>query len=295
MNRLAAIFSITVLAMLASAPAQAQATRTWVSGVGDDANPCSRTAPCKTYAGAISKTAAGGEISALDPGGFGAVTITKAMTINGDGDLASTTNPSQTGVTVAAGVNDVVVLRSISINGIGQGLNGVRLISGGMLVVENCSFSGFTLNGIEIAVSGTTALSVRKTSLIGGAAGVRITSGTVTASLRDVSIVGATNGVYASSGTTSVSHSVIAQNSGVGALADGSAVLSLESNMLTGNGTAAQALTGATVRLSNNDIFDNFTGFGCGGGILASSGNNRKAGNNGGGTVCLPTATINVQ
>ena len=62
-------------------PAAAQATRTWVSGVGDDVNPCSRTAPCKTFAGAISKTAAGGEINCLDPGGFGAVTITKSMTI----------------------------------------------------------------------------------------------------------------------------------------------------------------------------------------------------------------------
>jgi hypothetical protein len=73
----------------AAASLQAQATRTWVSGVGDDVNPCSRTAPCKTFAGAISKTAAGGEISALDPGGFSAVTITKAITINGGGMLAS--------------------------------------------------------------------------------------------------------------------------------------------------------------------------------------------------------------
>src|SRR5436309_12145423 len=66
---------------MASAPAHAQASRTWVSGVGDDANPCSRTAPCKTFAGAISKTAAGGEINCLDSGGFGAVTIIKSMTI----------------------------------------------------------------------------------------------------------------------------------------------------------------------------------------------------------------------
>src|SRR5438105_15149189 len=68
---------------------QAQATRTWVSGVGDDVNPCSRTAPCKTFAGAISKTASPGEIDALDPGGYGAVTITKSITIDGAGTLAS--------------------------------------------------------------------------------------------------------------------------------------------------------------------------------------------------------------
>src|SRR5256714_3932941 len=86
--------------LLASAPAHAQATRTWVSGVGDDANPCSRTAPCKTFGGAISKTAAGGEISVLDPGGFGGVTITKSITINGDGTLAGI---------LSAGINAIIV------------------------------------------------------------------------------------------------------------------------------------------------------------------------------------------
>src|SRR5262245_4902952 len=74
---------------LADVPAQAQATRTWISGVGDDANPCSRTAPCKTFAGAISKTAASGEINVIDPGGFGSVTITKAITIDGNSAHAS--------------------------------------------------------------------------------------------------------------------------------------------------------------------------------------------------------------
>src|SRR5216684_7918110 len=77
------IFVLLVFTLGLASLAQAQATRTWVSGVGDDANPCSRTAPCKTFAGAISKTAKDGEISVLDPGGFGAVTITKSITLNG--------------------------------------------------------------------------------------------------------------------------------------------------------------------------------------------------------------------
>lgn len=295
MNRFAAVFVVTVLALGASAPAHAQATRTWISGVGDDVNPCSRTAPCKTFAGAIVKTAAAGEISALDPGTFGAVTITKSITLNGDGDLAGITSAGTNGITINAGPNDVVLLHNLSINGAGMGLDGIRVLSAGMLVVENCTISGVTQNGIEMAVSGNTALAVRKTSFIGGAAGVRLTSGAVAASLRDVSIVGATNGVYASVGTTSVSHSVMAENTGVGALADGSAVINLESNMLTGNATAVQALTGATIRVSNNDIFDNVAGFGCGGGLLVTAANNRKAGNIGGGTVCSPTAPINVQ
>src|SRR5438128_2291662 len=103
------VFAISVVCVLFSSLAHAQATRTWVSGVGDDVNPCSRTAPCKTFAGAISKTAAGGEISVLDPGGFGAVTIIKSITINGDGTLAGLLVGAGTaGIIVNAGVNDVV-------------------------------------------------------------------------------------------------------------------------------------------------------------------------------------------
>src|SRR5258708_4355110 len=78
------LVALAVLALGFTSMANAQASRTWVSGVGDDANPCSRTAPCKTFAGAISKTANLGEIDCLDPGGFGAVTITKSITINCD-------------------------------------------------------------------------------------------------------------------------------------------------------------------------------------------------------------------
>src|SRR5262249_25076949 len=101
-----------------AAPANAQATRTWVSGVGDDANPCSRTAPCKTFAGAISKTAPGGEIDALDPGGFGAVTITKSMTLDGGGgQVASVLVAGTNGVVVAAGASDVVILRNLRFQG----------------------------------------------------------------------------------------------------------------------------------------------------------------------------------
>src|SRR5438034_9672518 len=150
--------SATILAFCAwSGSAQAQATRTWVSGVGDDANPCSRTAPCKTFAGAISKTAASGEISVLDPGGFGAVTITKAITIDGDGTLAGILSSLTNGIIVSAGANDVVIIRSVSINGAGNGINGIRFLSGKHLRVENCSITGVTSNGIDVAHNGTGA------------------------------------------------------------------------------------------------------------------------------------------
>src|SRR6266446_5933333 len=112
---------VVVICVLQAAPAQAQATRTWVSGVGDDVNPCSRTAPCKTFAGAISKTAAGGEINCLDPGGFGTVTITKAITLNcretGIGSILAAGVP---GITINAAATDRVTLRSIMIQGSNQ-------------------------------------------------------------------------------------------------------------------------------------------------------------------------------
>src|SRR6266481_8282985 len=120
MLRLSISLALPVICLWSSA-AQAQATRTWVSGVGDDANPCSRTAPCKTFAGAISKTAAGGEIDALDPGGYGAVTITKGITIDGGGgQVASVLVSGTNGIVVAAGANDVVILRNLRITGIAQ-------------------------------------------------------------------------------------------------------------------------------------------------------------------------------
>src|ERR1044072_2205140 len=98
-------FSLNTLAalavlLIANTLVYAQSDRTWVSGVGNDADPCSRTAPCKTFAGAYLKTNAGGEIDVLDRGGFGAITIGKSITIDG-GDLS--------GGILAGGGNGIVV------------------------------------------------------------------------------------------------------------------------------------------------------------------------------------------
>src|SRR5499427_2256944 len=174
--------SIGLLAfmLLGAATMFGQATRTWVSGVGDDANPCSRTAPCKTFAGAISKTAPGGEIDALDPGGFGALTITKAITIDGGGgQVASVLVSGTNGIVVQAGPNDVVILRNLRINGIGSGFNGIRFLSGKDLNVENCYIFGFTQNGIDIALNQATPASVHVIDSVlknNGGTGIRATN-----------------------------------------------------------------------------------------------------------------------
>src|ERR1700722_2533390 len=165
---LIAVLGTTFLSVLCTVPAHAQATRTWVSGVGDDANPCSRTAPCMTFAGAITKTAAGGEIDALDPGGFGTLTITKSITIDGGGgQVASVLVSGTNGITVAAGSADYVVLRNVQFQGnLGNGttgtpgLNGIQFPSGAMLAIDNCKIDGISNYGILATTSANAILNV---------------------------------------------------------------------------------------------------------------------------------------
>lgn len=130
----------------------AQATRTWISGVGDDVNPCSRTAPCKTFAGAISKTATGGEINCLDPGGFGAVTITKSITLDCEDTQGSILAALTNGIIINNATANVRI-RGLSINGAGNGLNGVRIVAAARVVIEKVVIDGFTTDGISVASS----------------------------------------------------------------------------------------------------------------------------------------------
>src|SRR6202040_3359306 len=149
-----------------STRAHAQASRTWVSGVGDDANPCSRTAPCKTFAGAISKTAAAGEINVLDPGGFGAVTITKSITISSVGFEAGVLVSGGGGIVVNALATDQVVLEGLDIEGLGTGGGGVKVLSANIVYVVRCKIHHFTGNGVNLNSSVANSQVIVKDSLI---------------------------------------------------------------------------------------------------------------------------------
>ena len=179
---LSILFGALLLSLLYVAPAQAQASRTWVSGVGDDVNPCSRTAPCKTFAGAISKTAVGGEIDALDPGCFGAVTITKSITLDGTGVLASILGASTNGiiinVTGEADAAKAVRVRGLSINGAGSGLQGIKVMAANKVFIEDTVIDGFTGDGIS--VTGGAQVFVRNTTIRNnGGSGISVASGQV--------------------------------------------------------------------------------------------------------------------
>jgi hypothetical protein len=266
------LLSLLVLVTL-SAAAQAQATRTWVSGVGDDANPCSRTAPCKTFAGAISKTATGGEINVLDPGGFGGVTITKSITISSEGFEAGVLVSGTNAIIVNATTTSNVVLRGLDIEGLGTGLVGIKVLGGlGSLHVEKCTinnFRGTNGSGIEIATTtGTTQVYIKDAIVrnsgfgsTGGGIFVNPTgSATVKASLDNVRMEHNVFGlkVQGSSNTT-VNNSVAAGNAFAGFSAfSGAAVLTIESSVSTHNGTGV-VCTAGPVRIGNSTFTDNTT------------------------------------
>jgi hypothetical protein len=292
----ASAFVLVTALVLMGTPAQAQASRTWVSGVGDDANPCSRTAPCKTFAGAISKTAAKGEISVLDPGGFGAVTITKSISIEAGGVVAGVLAAGTNGIIVNAGVNDVVILRGLTIEGFGTGLLGIKFLAGGALHVENCTINGFTLGGIDFAPSGASDLFVKDTFIRDSIGTGILVRGNASASIDGVRLERNNHGLRAEDGSNVTVRNSLAAGSvkhgfSVSVVA-GSAELNIESSVATGNGNAGLLAAGALAkaRISNTMMTGNGEGLTImGGAQVISFGNNRVAGN---GSTAVPTTTV---
>jgi hypothetical protein len=233
-----------------------QATRTWVSGVGDDVNPCSRTAPCKTFAGAISKTATGGEINCLDPAGYGAVTITKPITIDCTGTFGSILASQVNGIIINLANSPeippkIVRLRGLTINGAGSGLSGIRVISAARVIIENTVLDGFTQNGITIQNTGQCQVTV--------------------------------DGVSARNNT----------GSGIFAQTDGSADVVVTRSLIAGNGVGISSGSGASVIIQGNTIVQNLNGlFVSGSGKIISAKDNLIDSNR---TNGAPTSTSPLQ
>lgn len=279
-NTLAVLFFTLMVTTLA----QAQATRTWVSGVGNDVNSCTRTAPCRTLTAALFRTAAGGEIAVLDPGDFGTVTINKAITIDGGG-IGGSTLASVNGIIVNAGANDTVRLRNLSINGAGSGINGIRYLAGKTLHVEKVTIQGFTGNGIDLNLDMNTGNLTVKDSYINncGIAGVRmqVSTGTATASIDNVRLQSCQFGLDVFSGTATISNSVVSQNTSIGIVAETTSTINVENTIISDNATGVSAFSGtATIRLSRSSLFNNGAGISIAPGTtVATFQNNRLAGN----------------
>ena len=281
---------IMVAFALSTSLAYAQATRTWVSGVGDDVNPCSRTAPCKTFAGAISKTAVGGVISVLDPGGFGAVTITKAITIDASGMYGGVLASGTNGIIVSAGTNDAVVLRGLSIEGMGTGINGIYFLAGASLTVENCTISGFSNMGIDFEPTTPSRLFVRDTITRNmGWGGILIKPANSTMTKASIDRVRTERGLVGIRSEdfafVSVNDSTMTGNQNNGVLAYSAAngtEINVQRSVVTGNGNGVGVYgPNAVIRLADTVVTDNTNGlaFLTGGAFIFSFGNNVIEGN----------------
>jgi hypothetical protein len=289
-----------VILCCSSAPAWAQATRTWVSGVGDDANPCSRTAPCQTFATAISKTATAGEIDVLDPGGFGAVTITKSITIDGSGgNIAGVLVSGTNGITVAAGTTDVVTLRNLDIDGLNTGLTGIQIQSKGMVRIEHTQIYGFQ-NGVTDASGGGTLFMKDVAIHENSQGGVNLQpSGPLSAVLNDVRVDNNLSGITALDNVVAtMTGGEVSNNTQIGVTVNSSttasnaATIDLENVLVSQNadGLAVRGNGAGTIRYSNCDLLENGTSlyYNSANGKFISFGNNRVAG----GTRVAPSSTM---
>ena len=283
------------LPFLAAAPAQALDPRTWVSGTGDDANPCSRTAPCKTFAGALAKTAAGGEINCLDPGSFGRADIRKAITISCEAGTAGTF-----GIIINAAATDVVTLRGLDIDGQGTGVIGIGILAAKAVHVEKCTIRNMhapdgSAAGIFLGFPNpsTVFLFVTDTVISDNDNGVALESsgGFKVASLKNVTITGSTSdGLRLPSINVfvNVTKSIISGNGGSAVnLLTSSTTVNIDRSTIANNTAALNAAaSGSTIRISGNNIYNNTTGFSIASGAqIQTDSRNNTGGSNGGATI----------
>ncbi len=280
------VFAVLFVCLIQVAPAHAQATRTWVSGTGDDANPCSRTAPCKTFAGAISKTATSGIINCLDPGGFGALTITKAITIDCHQTIGSVLVAGTNGFTINA-PGAIVNVRGVDFEGIGQGLIGISILAATTVNLEEIVVNQFTQQGIsDTRPSGAAAteLSLRHSTVENNTGpGIYLAAGLNVAAIENVHSVNNGYGIQASANNyVLVSRSVVFGNTTAGIEGDNGSYVFVDNTESIHNSTGIVAGTSANVSLANSDIIVNPTAIS---GATTSYGNNRLQYNAAAGTT----------
>ncbi|HKO57394.1 MAG TPA: right-handed parallel beta-helix repeat-containing protein [Thermoanaerobaculia bacterium] len=296
----ARLFIFATLVLILSATVASAQTRTWVSGVGDDLNPCSRTAPCKTFSGAHSKTAKNGIIDVLDPGGFGAVTITKSLTIDGAPFLSGILASGTTGVSInitdfVADPLATVVLRNLDIEGGITGIRGVRVLSAKKVILENCRIFGFRGNpGIGVDVNTTVAnvqVVIRNCTIDNNLAqGVRVSGAGAGATSLDVdSSAILHNGASAidliQNAKATVGSCQLSENGSAGVFAEAASTdADISYTKINHNIIGVSSLNGASVRLYNSTITHNSTSVSAAG--VQSHGNNAVVNNT---TNNLPT------
>jgi hypothetical protein len=296
---------LAVLVLTFASHTQAQATRTFVSGVGNDADPCSRTAPCRTWAGALVKTFTNGEIDALDPGGYGTASITKSITIDGTqgSGFGSTLASGTTGfiINIAAGnVNDPfrsVRLRNLSINGTGAsgsigtrtGIDGVRFLSGSSLIIENTVISDFSQDGLEVAGAVGEAnqmnvflnnVIIRNCSQSGIEMAHNNANGQVVALLNNVQVHSCATGIEGRGRTRiGIKNAAVAHCTQGLDQAGTDNIMNVEDLFVSYASNGVRSIAGSSIRLSNSVVTQNANGLVPNGGTIHSLSGNSIFGN----------------
>jgi len=285
---IAAAVATVVLGPCATA---AQISTTFVSSNGDDLNPCTRAAPCRSFAAAVLLTSPGGQVTMVDPGGYGAVTITRAISIVNDGvgeagiaDMSA----GQDAITIQAGPSDVINLRGLTLNGLGTGRHGVNFVSGGTLNIQNCVIRAFPGgDGVFFNPTGSAAITIADTIVSDNAANIFVEalSGAVAASLQRVVAIGGGSGIAFVTANTGVLRGTIADSvaarssigAGQGVFASGAGVTAtLVNSRVIQNNIGVETRTSATLYMSQTTVAGNVSdGFEVGAGsVLHTFGDN---------------------
>jgi hypothetical protein len=285
--RSVAVLGATLLAALSAAPAYAASQRTWVSGTGTDSGACPITAPCATFAFAITQTNTGGEVNCLTPGSFAGAngfSILQAITIDCHDVFASVLDTTAEGnaITIDA-PGAIVTLRNVNLDGAGTAAFGINITAASTVHIEDVTAMNFLSAGINDGRSSGQLLIRNSTFRNDGPAGVQSGGSGTTAVLENVHAVGNVDGVVATGGgNVIVSRSVLSANTGDGVYANSGASVLVDNTEISGNGTGIVAA--GVVVLANSDIYFNTTGV-SGSGLTASYGNNRILGNTTEGTT----------
>jgi Right handed beta helix region len=291
MTRFAIAAALALAVTLPAVSAQAQSPRTFVSAAGSDSNPCSFAAPCRHFQAAVNATSPGGEVDALDPAGYGPITISQAITIEGQGWSYIAPPTGGNGITINA-VSGNVAIHGVSLNGVGiTGMTfGIAFNSGSSLTVRDSVIQNFTKDGIHFQPAASSQLSVLNTLVSNnGSNGISIPptgSGTTTGVLNHVDIENnGVNGLFVDSvGLQSInvtfSDSVSANNGANGVLtqhplawvtirrctisnnvtglaAAGSGAIVIAQSIITGNGNAWDNGSGGIGSAGDNFIINN--------------------------------------
>jgi hypothetical protein len=286
------VFAILLLPVIASA----QANRTWVAGLGDDANPCSRSSPCKTFAGAIFRTNVGGEISVIDPGGFGSVTITKSISIDAGNGFGSILAASVTGIfiniTAATDSAKTVRLRGLSINGIGTGTDGIRIAAAKQVFIEDVLVEGVGRHGIHVAAPNVYVSIAKSTIRNAAKSGINVdlsAEGTATLAVESTNVSTCQTGMSAGRGAIATVRDSAFLHNETGVSAQDCDVALIECLVAHGD-RGLVARNNSAIRISRTTVTRNQTGLAAAtGGKIISFKNNVVHGN---GTDGVPTHTF---